>query len=161
MERRRQFIATVATGLTIGSLAGCSSQGSGNDTTSQYPEYTDVPDAAEEYLSNTSNYDGTGIDAREADEVSVTVGAQGNGSFWAFSPPVVAISQGTTVVWEWNGKGGSHNVVSKDDRDPLDSGTSVTSSSKTYEYTFEDPGTYLYVCIPHRIQGMKGAVIVE
>jgi plastocyanin len=161
MERRRQFISALATGLAIGPLAGCTSQGSNDDTTTEYPEYTDVPESVEEYLSNTSNYEGAGVDARDADEVSVTVGAQGNGSFWAFGPPVVAISQGTTVVWEWNGKGGSHNVVSKDDREPLDSGTAVTSSSKTYEYTFEESGTYLYVCIPHRIQGMKGAIIVE
>ncbi|WP_181685798.1 halocyanin domain-containing protein [Halorhabdus salina] len=161
MERRRQFITALATGFAIGPLAGCSSSRSGEDTTSQYPEYTDVPESVEEYLSDTSNYDGTGIDARDAEEVSVTVGARGNGSFWAFGPPVVAISQGTTVVWEWNGKGSGHNVVSKDDRDPLDSGRAVTSSDKTYEYTFEEPGTYLYVCIPHRVSGMKGAVIVE
>ncbi|WP_135663673.1 halocyanin domain-containing protein [Halorhabdus rudnickae] len=160
MEGRRQFLSTLAAGLAAGSLAGCSS-GSSTETESQYSEYTDIPDSVTEYLSDTSNFDGTGVDRTDAAEVSVTVGAQGNGANYAFGPPVVAISQGTTVVWEWNGRGGAHNVVSKDDRDPLDSGTAITSSSKTYEYTFEEPGAYSYVCIPHRINGMKGAIIVE
>ncbi|WP_136688688.1 halocyanin domain-containing protein [Halorhabdus amylolytica] len=160
MERRRQFLSTLGAGLAVGSLAGCSS-GSSTETESQYPEYTDIPASVEEYLSNTSNFDGTGVDRTDADEVSVTVGAQGNGANYAFDPAVAAVSQGTTVVWEWNGRGGAHNVVSKDDRDPLDSGTAITSSSETYEHTFEEPGAYLYVCIPHRINGMKGAIIVE
>lgn len=160
MERRRQFLASLAAAVAAGSIAGCSG-GSATETDSQYPEYTDVPDSVAEYLSDTSNFDGTGVDRTDAAEVSVTVGAEGNSANYAYDPAVVAVSTGTTVVWEWNGRGGAHNVVSEDDREPLDSGTAVTSDSETYEYTFEEPGAYPYVCIPHRMNGMKGAVIVE
>lgn len=159
MVKRRQFLSTLAAGLATAGLAGC--RGSGTETEREYPPYTDVPERVAEYLSETSNFDGTGADATAADEVSVVVGARGNGGNWAYAPAVVAVSTGTTVRWEWNGKGGAHNVVSEGDRDPLYSGRAIPSSAKTYEYTFESAGTYLYYCTPHKSYGMKGAVIVE
>ncbi|WP_275883297.1 halocyanin domain-containing protein [Halorhabdus sp. BNX81] len=159
MVRRRAVLAAIG-GIAGGSLAGCSSDDPSESTESDYPEYTDVPDEAEEYLSNTSNFDGTGVERTDADEVSVTVGARGNTGYLAFDPAVVAISPGTTIVWEWNGRGGAHNVASPDDQEPLYSGPQVNSDSETYAYTFEESGTYLYVCDPHRIQGMKGAIVV-
>jgi len=159
MVQRRAVLAAIG-GIAGGSLAGCSGDEPAESTESDYPEYTDVPDDVKEYLSNTSNFDGTGVDRTDADEVSVTVGARGNGSYWAFDPAVVAVSPGTTVVWEWTGRGSTHNVASPDGREPLYSGPAVTSSSETYAYTFEESGAYQYVCEPHEIQGMKGAVIV-
>ena len=30
-----------------------------------------------------------------------------------------------------------------------------------YEFTFEEPGTYEYFCIPHEQQGMRGTIVVE
>ncbi|MFB6201826.1 MAG: halocyanin domain-containing protein [Halorhabdus sp.] len=160
MARRRQFLGSLAGAVTAGSLAGCAGE-SATTTERTYPAYTDVPNSVQTFLSNTSNFDGSGVDATDATEVSVTVGAPGNGSNWAFAPAVVAVSTGTTVVWQWNGKGGAHNVVSAADREPLDSGAAVPSDSATYEYTFQNPGAYRYVCIPHRAYGMKGAVLVE
>lgn len=160
MAHRRQFVSTLAAGVATGALAGCGGAG-GAETTSQYPEYTDLPDEVTEFLSNTSNFDGTGIDRTDADAVSVTVGAEGNDNYWAYEPVVVAIRPDTTVRWEWNGKGGAHNVVSAEDRDPLDSGAAVPSDDATYEYTFEESGVYRYVCVPHRASGMKGVVVVE
>lgn len=159
MVRRRTVLASLG-GLAVGSLAGCSADESSDTTEPDYPEYTDVPQSAAEYLSNTSNFDGTGVDRTDAEEVSVTVGARGNGSYWAFDPAVVAISPGTTVVWEWSGRGSAHNVASPGDGEPLYSGPAITSDSETYAYTFESSGTYRYVCEPHEIQGMKGAIIV-
>ena len=159
MTRRRQFLGTVATGLTTVALAGCGGN-SATETESQYPEYTDIPESVEEYLSDTSNFDGTGIDRTDADEITVAVGAQGNSGYRAFDPAVVAVSPGTTVVWEWTGRGSSHNVVSKDNDGPLKSEYYV-KSGETYEHTFTETGAYSYVCTPHRINGMKGAIIVE
>jgi halocyanin-like protein len=71
----------------------------------------------------------------------------------------VAVSTGTTVVWEWTGEGGAHNVVAEDGT--FDSGETVTEAGTTFEYTFEEAGTYTYVCTPHEAVGMKGAVYVE
>jgi len=159
MVRRRTVLASLG-GIGVGSLAGCSTDEPNESTASDYPEYTDIPQSVDEYLSNTSNFDGTGVDRTETDEVSVTVGARGNTGYLAFDPAAVAISPGTTIVWEWNGRGGAHNVASPEDREPLYSGPQINSDSETYAYTFEDSGTYRYVCEPHKIQGMKGAIIV-
>ena len=32
---------------------------------------------------------------------------------------------------------------------------------ESFEWTFEEPGTYRYYCIPHRADGMTGTVVVE
>jgi len=54
---------------------------------------------------------GTVADETGSSEVTVTVGAAGNGGFCAFDPPAVRVEPGANVVWEWTGKGGQHNVV--------------------------------------------------
>jgi halocyanin-like protein len=113
-----------------------------------------------DYVGDSSNFDGNTVVMADQDEVSVAVGAEGNGGAFAFDPPAVQVSTGTTVVWEWTGEGGGHNVVSEGEG-PLDSGSAVAEEGSTYEYTFEEAGTYLYNCTPHATLGMKGAVVVE
>jgi halocyanin-like protein len=68
------------------------------------------------------------------------------------------VSRGTTIVWEWTGDGGTHNVVAENNE--FESKSS-NSNGHTYEYTFEDTGVFKYVCEPHRSAGMKGAIVVE
>jgi halocyanin-like protein len=70
----------------------------------------------------------------------------------------VAVSSGTTVVWEWTGQGGGHNVSA--DSGDFESET-VEEEGHTFEYTFEETGTQEYVCTPHQAVGMKGAVVVR
>jgi len=101
-----------------------------------------------------SNYDGT-VDMRDADEVTVNVGANDGLSF---GPAAVAVSSGTTVVWEWTGQGGDHNVSATDGEFESDT---AGEEGHTFEHTFEEAGTYTYVCTPHEAVGMKGAVYVE
>jgi pseudoazurin len=36
-----------------------------------------------------------------------------------------------------------------------------TGDGTTFSQTFDEPGTYLYHCIPHRSLGQKGAIVVE
>ncbi len=116
----------------------------------------------DDYLADANAYDGTVVNALGADTVLVGVGAGNSGL--AFDPAAVRISPGTTVVWEWTGEGGAHNVIhdvdaSSQSVEAFDSGS--TQSSGTFEYTFSTSGTYLYYCTPHKAVGMKGAVIVE
>lgn len=86
----------------------------------------------------------------------VRVGAGSSGM--SFDPAAVMVSQGTTIVWEWTGEGGTHNVAAESS----DFGSEYSNSSDpTYEYTFDDAGVYKYVCEPHRSAGMKGAISVE
>jgi halocyanin-like protein len=109
------------------------------------------------YLSDDGTFDGTTADMTGQDEVTITVGAQGNGGAFAFDPSAVQIDPGTTVLWEWSGEGGSHNVV---DEDGNFESELVADEGHTFEYTFEEEGVFRYFCTPHKALGMKGVVAV-
>ncbi|MBX0286842.1 halocyanin domain-containing protein [Haloarcula salinisoli] len=111
------------------------------------------------FLDDVGNFDGSVTDAQGQDQVSVAVGAQGNGGAFAFDPPAVHVDNGATVVWEWTGQGGGHNVV-EEGGDTIDSGEPVATEGETYEVTFDTDGIYNYVCEPHVSLGMKGSVVV-
>ncbi|MDZ7700802.1 MAG: halocyanin domain-containing protein [Halobacteriales archaeon] len=105
-------------------------------------------------------YTGETADRRGEDEVTVGVGTEGNGDFFAFEPSALWIDPGTTVKFEWTGKGGGHNVVSQDGPADLDSGDPVSEAGVNYEYTFEESGINTYYCLPHLGLGMKGGIAV-
>lgn len=132
-----------------GTPATSSSAGSGS-TNSGAPAFGG-------WLDNTANYDSV-ADKTGARKVTVEVGTEGNNGPYAFGPPAIRIGTGTTITWEWTGKGGSHNVVAQDG-----SFESKLSAEKgyTFEYTFDSSGTYKYLCAPHKTMGMKGAVVVK
>jgi halocyanin-like protein len=109
------------------------------------------------WLESSANYDGVADETGEG-EVTVEVGTEGNSGSNAFSPAAIEIDAGTTVVWEWTGKGASHNVVASDGAFESDY---YSESGATFEYTFEEAGTYKYYCTPHKSMGMKGVVVVE
>ncbi len=117
----------------------------------------DGPDQGgyEDWVGDARGFEAT-VDRTDADEVRVLVGAGDQGL--SFDPAGVAATTGTTVVWEWTGDGGSHNVVSKSD---LFESAFTTRSGHTFEYTVEGMGVYKYYCKPHRANGMKGAIRVE
>ena len=160
VTRRTALGATVA---VVAGLAGCAGGGSGADGDGS----TATPagdggsggsaDAVEEYLSNADNYDGV-VDGTDAAEVTVTVGSEANGGNFGFDPAAVRVSTGTTVIWEWNGLGSSHNVVAEDGSFESEL---VAEEGHTFSQTFEEPGTVEYYCTPHRTMGMKGVVVVE
>ncbi|WP_096393469.1 halocyanin domain-containing protein [Halorubrum trapanicum] len=179
LDRRRFVQATTAAGATL-LLAGCSGGGDGGDGSdgsggsdgsdggdggggsdgsdgggsggdTQY--LSEEPDYGG-WLEGANNYEQT-VDATGQDEVTVDVGA---GDGLSFGPAAVAVSAGTTVVWEWTGQGGGHNVSA--DSGAFESET-VSEGGHTFEYTFEETGTFNYECTPHSSVGMKGAVVVR
>lgn len=174
MVSRRTALLTLS-GIA-GGLAGCSGGdggdggGDGGDTpaetatptptpTSTPTPENQVPEEVTEWLSDVENYDGTVADRTGQSEVTVQTGAEGNGGNFAYDPAAIRIDSGTTVVWEWTGKGGSHNVAT-------DSGGDFESElvgeeGHTFEHTFDSTGAVTYFCTPHRGVGMKGAVIVR
>ena len=91
--------------------------------------------------------DGGYTDARGQSEVTVEVGASGNGGNIAFSPAGLWVDPETTVIFEWTGEGGNHNVVAQEGPATLDSGSPVEET--TYEYTFTEGGITNYVCRFH------------
>lgn len=109
------------------------------------------------WFADTDNYDGT-VDQTGQETVTVTVGAGSTGI--QFDPPAIAIDPGTTVIWEWSGKGGRHNVAAKDGS--FESET-VGETGHTFEHTFgeeTDGEIFRYACTPHQALGMVGAVAV-
>ncbi len=184
---RRDAIKTLGV-LGIASLAGCSgsapsSSGSGDgdqatSTPTSTPESTasggdeqpasgatetaatssgGTPAAVEEWLADASNYDGV-VDETGSSSVTVAVGTSGNGGNFAFDPPAVRISTGTTVTWEWTGKGSMHNVAH--DGGEFES-EMVDTEGHTFSHEFTSAGVYKYFCTPHKSMGMKGAIVVE
>ncbi|MFA9518345.1 halocyanin domain-containing protein [Halopenitus sp. H-Gu1] len=160
LDRRTYLTATATVGATM--LAGCSGgsgeggngggngdggNGSGGDEfLSEEPNY-------DGWFESVDNYEGT-LDRRNADSVTIEVGA---GDGLSFAPPAMAVSSDTTIVWEWTGEGGQHNVSA--DGGEFESETTA-DSGHTFERTLS-AGTYKYACTPHEAIGMKGAIVVE
>jgi plastocyanin len=99
----------------------------------------------------------------------------------AYEPRQITVSAGETVVWE-NTSVRGHTVTATaggipDDAEFFASGGfdgydaalsgwqsdfgGRLESGDRFEHTFEVPGVYEYVCIPHREGGMYGTVVVE
>lgn len=151
--QRRAFLAALTGG--VAGVAGClgsggaqSSSGSNGDSTST-GEY-------DGWFEGVTNYDGT-VDRTGQDRVTVKVGTRANGGGYGFGPAAIEVTTGTTVVWEWTGAGGTHNVLAEDGSFQSQY---ATKKGYTFEHTFEETGTYTYYCKPHINMGMKGAVRV-
>ncbi|SDX66589.1 halocyanin domain-containing protein [Halopenitus persicus] len=167
LDRRTYLSATAAVGATL--LAGCSGGGNGNgggnggnggggnggNGNGGGNEYLSEEPNYDGWFDDVSNYEGQTLDRRDADSVTVDVGA---GDGLQFAPPAVAVSTGTTVTWEWTGQGGQHNVAAEDGSFESEQ---TNEEGHTFEHTFESAGTYTYICTPHEAVGMKGAIVVE
>ena len=74
-----------------------------------------------------------------------------------FDPANITVEPGTTVTWVHSGNN-PHTTTSYDGL--WDSGMIEGGSGGTFSFTFEEPGTYDYFCIPHESLGMIGSVTV-
>ena len=82
-----------------------------------------------------------------------------------FSPKVIKVEPGTTVIWE-SGGANNHNVIASDgtwqaiSSDYFEYG--IITKGDQYEHTFNEPGVYEYYCPYHGTnnKGMVGTVIV-
>lgn len=80
-------------------------------------------------------------------EGSSVVGCEENDS--CYIPHTITINSGDTVRWD-NPDTAAHTITSVTDMVPdglFDSGLILVDAS--FEYTFEEPGTYDYFCIVH------------
>jgi halocyanin-like protein len=109
------------------------------------------------WMSDVSNYEGV-VDQTGSGEVTVEVGVEANNGAFGFGPAAIQVDTGTTVVWEWTGQGGQHNVVAEEGGD-FESELSAEAGF-TFEQTFDSEGVVKYFCTPHRALGMKGVVVV-
>ncbi|WP_231737019.1 plastocyanin/azurin family copper-binding protein [Halobacterium sp. CBA1126] len=108
----------------------------------------------------TGSFGGEPTDATGQSEVTVEVGAQGNGGPYAFAPTAVQVSSGTTVNFEWVSD--NHNVVvaSRPDGADWQGVEALENEGYSASATFEEAGVYEYYCEPHVGMGMKGVVEV-
>ena len=111
----------------------------------------------------TAGQDGNYSDMTGQSEVTVDVGAGSQG--FKFDPADITIDAGTTVRWVWTGRGSQHNVVEADGDqtidDPSFESELVAEEGHEFTHTFEEAGTYDYVCSVHTAQNMVGSVQVE
>jgi halocyanin-like protein len=144
---RRGFMTAAAGTAAAGAAAGTAAA------------QQEIPDFGP-YLADANLFDDNVADNRDADEVTVSVGAGPNGV--SFDPPTIWVSPGTTIIWEWTGEGGGHNVVPEEGPAGFEHSEIISEEGATYEYevTEEDAGITTYKCIPHEGQGMKGGVAV-
>ena len=87
-----------------------------------------------------------------------------------FQPASITVARGTTVTWVNTGQtphtvtddaskaANPADAVLPSGAQPWDSGTLAGGAS--YSHTFDTPGQYTYVCIPHESLGMIGRVTV-
>jgi halocyanin-like protein len=143
--RRRELLRAAGGGTAAAATATAAAAG----TASAQPSF-------DGWLSDVTNYDGV-VDETGAEEVTVEVGVEANGGGFGFGPAAVQVDPGTTVVWEWTGGGGQHNVVAQSGDFESDL---VGDDGFTFEHTFEEKGVTRYYCQPHQSLGMKGVVVV-
>ena len=165
---RRTFVKLAGTAAIAPAIAGCSggegSSDGGNGDTDDHGDNGasnggdnggDVPQEIDDYLSGANEYDGTLADHTGESQVTVEVGGGGG---LAFVPAAIRIDAGTTVVFEWTGEGGAHNVVDEDGGFESDL---YSDAGETFEHGFEEAGNYRYYCNPHKSSGMRGGIVVE
>lgn len=90
----------------------------------------------------------TAQSAMVSDEVTITI------VDFAFDAETVTVAPGTTVTWVNEGPT-IHNTVSKDDL----WSSEIMEAGDTFSFTFENPGTYPYLCTLHPI--MLGTIVVD
>lgn len=146
---RRDVLRAAGTTALVAGLAGCSG---GDDDTVDAEPVDEEPDYGD-WFDNVGNYEST-LDLTDRDEVDVAVGS-GNGL--QYSPVAIQVTTGTTVVWEWTGQGGGHDVVEEGGAFESER---TADEGHTFSHTFEETGIFKYVCVPHEANGMKGAVSV-
>ena len=153
---RRTYLRAAGLAVLAGLVgtAGCLDRGTPATPLPTVPAEPDYKG----WFDGVNTYRGT-ADLRGQSHVTVKVGTQGANGYYYFDPVAVAVSPGTTLTWEWTGKGGTHNVLSVDG--VFDSGGFVNAAGHTFSHTFDDPGVFKYVCTPHQHMGMKGVVFVS
>lgn len=162
----RREITRIGGVVAAAGLAGCtggsgepggSGDSDGSDDSDEPTGDADDTRSFDGWLSNVENYDGV-VDETDRDVVRVAVGVENGSGAYGFGPAAVRVSAGTTVTFEWTGRGASHNVVARDERFESEL---TDAEGHTFEYTVESTGTVPYYCTPHESLGMKGVIVVE
>ncbi len=146
--QRRAFLAAAGASVT-GALAGCigpSLSSSEYDIGMQSNAFVPEP-------------------AVEGNDVPTFEAAAGDTVVWANTGSrnhtVTAYDDGLPEGADYWASGGFENEdAAREAWEQSINGGGIVRPSETYEHTFEVPGEYYYVCIPHEDAGMLGKVVV-
>lgn len=128
--------------LALGGIAACGNQNSS----------TSLPQAGATPAPSAS----TSPEARSlAVSVSIPQGAVDLGAA-AFGTNPLVVEQGATVTWT-NNDTVAHTVTAEDGT----FGSDTIEPGETFEYTFDQPGTFNYFCAIHGAASMSGVVQVN
>lgn len=113
------------------------------------------------------------LDGSETDRASADIIAGPEGRL-VFDPERLELSVGETVQWFFASSG--HNVSGRPQHSDLvelptgaepfasynetASSRAIVQKGQSFTHTFDVPGSYTYVCIPHAAAGMTGQLIV-
>ena len=131
---RRQGLALLVAGMAVVGLAGC-----GGD---------DAPSGADGDASGAATADGGGSEGGGATEVAITD--------FTFTPEELTVPAGTTVTWT-NEDTAPHAI--QDDSDLGAEEGPDMAQGDTFQLTYDEPGTYPYLCGVHNY--MTGTVTVS
>lgn len=130
------ILAVIATGAVVLATRDDNSQGNTNNSSNQ----TTTPPP------QSSNTTTSGSQQPATDKVSI--------SNFAFSPANITVKKGTTVTWT-NNDSTAHTIDFE--KDSLKDSQNL-SNGDTYSFTFNDEGTFKYICGLH--PSMSGSVTV-
>jgi len=121
-------------------------------------------------MSAVGNVGAAGSATTTTKTVTMTAsGCTGQMWSWCYKPAALTVQRGTKVVWK-NMTLVPHDVkrctkaackVSPGNGTDTKFGGPMIGPKKTYAYTFNQPGTYVYYCIPHGYVAMHGTIIVR
>jgi plastocyanin len=77
---------------------------------------------------------------------------------YEFRPAERKIAVGDTVIWSFT-NGGHTTTAARRQADKWNSGPATSEAGTTYQKTFNTPGRFQYICIPHS-SFMKGTIEV-
>ena len=141
-------ILTIVMIVALVSISACIKQ---PEKTSSTPKETSIATVGK--VAPTSTIGKTPTATVGTTKISeVTVDIKG----LTFKPSIIKIARGTKVTWTQSDSI-SHTVTSTIPGNVLNS--PVLSNGQTYSYTFNDDGTFEYICSIH--PSMKGTVIVD
>ena len=101
---------------------------------------------------------GSSGDVVEGTEFAVALQDPGGGEDYVYSPAEMSFKVGDSITFVLTSQSEFHTFTVDD----LDIDVSVDAEETVrYTVTFDSPGTFSLICIPHEMQGMVGTITVE
>ena len=148
-----------ATGLIAATavLALVACGGASAATPTPQPDSPPSPPRAPTVLPVSSGGSSGGA-AVEGTEFAVVLQDPGGGADYSFSPAEMSFKTGDSITFVLTSQSEFHTFTVDD----LEIDVSVDlEETVRYTVTFDSPGTFSLICIPHEQQGMVGTITVE